>query len=209
MPHPKESAAKADRAETAKLLKVLQDDASAAERARATAIRRLTATTSGALALARAVAHATLPAAVRREVIAATKDQPATEVRDLFERFVPESERIPRLGERINPKDILALKGGAARGLATLAAQSTVKCKSCNRLDGVGVDLGRDLGKIGAKYPRAALLQEILEPSRSVDPKYIVFQLATKSGQVHSGLLVERTETEVVLRDAQNQRIRI
>ena len=210
MPHPKESAAaQAERAETAKLLKVLQDDAPAAERARAAAIRRLTATTGGALALARALAHATLPAAVRREVLAATKDHPATEVRDLFERFVPESERIPRLGERINPKDILDLKGDAARGRAIFTAESVVNCKSCHRLDGVGIELGPDLSQIGAKYPRAALLQEILEPSRSVDPKYLVFQLGTTSGQVHSGLLVEKTEKEVVLRDAQNQAIRI
>jgi putative heme-binding domain-containing protein len=209
MPHPKESAAsQAERAETAKLLKVLQDDASD-EGARAAAIRRLTATTGGALALARAVAHETLPAASRRAVIAATKDHPAIEVRDLFERFVPESERIARLGERINPKDILDLKGDAARGRAIFAAESVVNCKSCHRLDGVGIELGPDLGKIGAKYPRAALLQELLEPSRSVEPKYIVHQLGTKSGLVHSGLLVERNEKEVVLRDAQNQTIRI
>jgi putative heme-binding domain-containing protein len=210
MPNPKESAAsKSDREETAALIKALQDGAESARKARAEAIRRLTATTSRALALARALGHGSFPEPVRREILAATRDHPATEVRDLFERFVPESERIQRLGDLINPSVILDLKGDAARGRAIFAAESVVNCKSCHRLDGVGIELGPDLGKIGAKYPRPELLQQLLEPSRTVDPKYTLYHLETTSGLIHTGLLVERNEKEIVLRDAQNQAIRI
>src|SRR5262249_51479818 len=87
-------------------------------------------------------------------------------------------------------------------------AESVVNCKSCHRLEGVGVPLGPDLSKIGSKYPRAELLQQILEPSRSVDPQYTVYRLETRSGRVSSGLLVERNEKAIVLRDSQNQEIR-
>jgi putative heme-binding domain-containing protein len=128
-------------------------------------------------------------------------------VRDLFERFVPESQRIRRLGDVIDPKVILDLEGDAGRGRAIFAAESIVNCKSCHRLEGVGVPLGPDLSKIGSKYPRAELLQQILDPSRSVDPQYTVYRLETRSGLVSSGLLVERNEKAIVLRDAQNQEI--
>jgi putative heme-binding domain-containing protein len=138
-----------------------------------------------------------------------TQDHPSTEVRDLFERFLPESQRIRRLGDVIDPKVILDLKGDARRGRAIFAAESVVNCKSCHRLEGVGVEIGPDLSKIGAKYPLPELLQQILEPSRSVDPKYTVYRLETNSGLVHSGLLIERNEKEIVLRDAQNAAIRI
>jgi putative heme-binding domain-containing protein len=84
-----------------------------------------------------------------------------------------------------------------------------VNCKSCHRLDGVGTELGPDLGKIGGKYGAAELLQQILEPSRTVDPKYTLYHVETTAGVLHAGLLVDRDETQIVLRDSQNQVIRI
>ena len=159
--------------------------------------------------VARELGHGAFPPSVRREIVAFTKDHPKTEVRDLFERFVPESERIRRLGDSIDPAEILAIKGDPGRGRALFTAESAVNCKSCHRLDGVGEEVGPDLAKIGAKYPRPELLRQILEPSLSVDPKYTLYRLDTRSGLVHSGLLIERNEKEIVLRDAQNKPIRI
>ena len=209
MPDPEESAAsKAGREEAAALIERLRDGATPSVR-RTEAIRRLTATTSGAVALARALGAGALSDTVRGEVIAATRDHAATEVRDLFERFIPEAERVRRLGDRIDPRDVLDLKGDAGRGRALFASESAVNCKSCHRLDGAGVELGPDLSKVGAKYPRAELLGHILEPSRSVDPKFTLYHLATNSGLVHTGLLVERDEEGVVLRDAENKTIRV
>jgi uncharacterized repeat protein (TIGR03806 family) len=209
LPKPQATAAsRSVRESTAALIQVLRDDANSARETRGDAIRRLTATTSRAIVLARAIDHGAFPAAVRREILATTQDHPTTEVRDLFERFVPESQRIRRLGDFIDPKVILDLEGDAGRGRAIFAAESVVNCKSCHRLEGVGVPLGPDLSKIGSKYPRAELLRQILDPSRSVDPQYTVYRLETRSGRVSSGLLVERNERAIVLRDAQNQEIR-
>ena len=53
------------------------------------------------------------------------------------------------------------------------------------------------------------MLTHLLEPSKLIDPKYILYTLETKDGRVLSGLLVERTEAEVVLRNAQNPRLRV
>jgi uncharacterized repeat protein (TIGR03806 family) len=212
MPNPNPAdAAKANvqRVATDTFLKSLRDSASSNREARAEAIRELTATTSRALGLARVVAHESLPTPIRAEILAATKEHPNTEVRDVFERFLPESERIRRLGESINPREILDLTGISARGRAIFTAESVVNCKSCHLLDGVGVPIGPDLSKIGAKYPRAELLQHILEPSRFIDPKYTLYHIDTKDGLVHTGLLVERTEKFIVLRDAENHNLSI
>src|SRR5262249_493939 len=88
------------------------------------------------------------------------------------------------------------------------AAESVVNCKSCHRLDGVGIELGPDLSKIGAKYRRRELLDQILEPSRSVDRKHTVYVVSTSSGLVHSGPPVEGNAKAVVLRDALGPKIR-
>jgi uncharacterized repeat protein (TIGR03806 family) len=170
------------------------------------AIRTLTSSTSGALALARAYSHGELSGPVREAVLAETRNHPQAEVRDIFERFVPESERLARLGEVIDPNQILNLQGDPARGRALFADGSVVNCKNCHRLDGVGVELGPDLSKIGAKYQRPDLLREILEPSRTVDPKYTVYSVSTRQGLIKTGLLVDRNEKQVVVLDAQNEK---
>lgn len=206
MPAP---SARPSREEFAPLLDRLARADETDQESRAGLIRSLTATTSGSLALARAFGHAKLPPTVRAEVLAATRDHRSGEVRDLFERFLPESERVARLGEVIDPNQILGLQGDAARGRSVFIAESVVNCKSCHLLDGVGVAIGPDLSKIGAKYTRPDLLREILEPSRTVEPKYTVYSVATTQGLVHSGLLLERTDKQVVLLDAQNQKVPI
>jgi uncharacterized repeat protein (TIGR03806 family) len=198
-----------DRTEIVALLAALRQEKDADVPRQSEAVRRLTSSTSGALALAREVGRGSFSPAILREIVVMTRDPPRTEVRDLFERFVPESERVRRLGDTIDPAEILALTGDAGRGRALFTAESAVNCKSCHRLAEVGEEVGPDLGKIGARYPRPELLSQILEPSRSVDPKYTMYRLDTHSGLVHSGLLVERNEKEIVLRDAQNKPIRI
>src|SRR5581483_851520 len=63
--------------------------------------------------------------------------------------------------------------------------------------------------QIGKKYTRAQILESILEPSKFIDPQYLTYLVETKEGQVHTGLLVEKSATEVRLRDATDKEIRI
>ena len=46
---------------------------------------------------------------LRRDVVAITRNSPLVEVRDLFERFIPEEERVKRLGDVVDRAAILAL----------------------------------------------------------------------------------------------------
>src|SRR5262249_54844183 len=77
-------------------LERLRSGATDADRAKA--IERLLSSTSGALFLLRAVDTASLPAAIQKEVVAAAMKHPSASVKELFERFVPESDRVKRLG---------------------------------------------------------------------------------------------------------------
>jgi uncharacterized repeat protein (TIGR03806 family) len=189
-------------------LAALRDPSSPPE-ARAEAIRRLTLTTSGALTLVRAIDRGAVPEAVVREVAARTKDHPGGEVRDLFERFVPDDERVARLGDAVDPEALLALAADAGRGRRWFFSEGALQCRACHRVERVGTEVGPDLDAIGSKYTKRELLGHILEPNREVDPRYAPLAVATVDGQVHVGLLVEKNEREVVLRDAKNQVTRI
>jgi putative heme-binding domain-containing protein len=190
-------------------LERLRDIRSATASDRSAAIRQLLSSTSASLRLVREIDRGEIAQSVLREVATLAKDHPRGEIRDLFERFLPDSERIQRLGDRVDPAVLLAIKGDAERGRLLFASESSAQCRTCHRIGVVGADLGPDLSGIGAKYMPADLLKHILEPGRDVDPKYSLFAVATKSGQVFAGLLARKSGDEVVLRDNQNHEIRI
>ena len=99
------------------------------------------------------------------------------------------------------------MRGDAARGVWS-SHQPGRQCKTCHKAGDVGQSVGPDLTKIGAKYDRAALLDQILEPSRTIDPQYVTHLLETKDGRILTGLIVEKGGREVALKDAQGKTIR-
>jgi putative heme-binding domain-containing protein len=184
----------------------LLDRSRSTPESRAEVIRGLVESTRGGLDLMRRIGHG--DRALAGEVWSVVKDRGKAEVKDLFERFVPESERARRLGERIEPGDILTLRGDAGRGSRLFSAATTL-CANCHRVGGQGVELGPDLDAIGSKYDRPALLRQLLEPSVVIEPKYVNYVLETRRGVAHSGMLAARSDAEVVLKDAKNQTIKV
>jgi putative heme-binding domain-containing protein len=176
--------------------------------ARTDAINRLLASTSSALLLAHALDEG-LPASVRPQVLAAAMASPEATVRDLFERFIPDDQRVQRLGTAFKPEQILALKGDPARGQELLLKSTGLQCVNCHRIGGTGSTLGPELTQVGKKYDRAQILAKILEPSKNIDPKYIPYMAQTSDGQFHTGLLVEKTASEVVLKTASDKEVRL
>src|SRR5439155_15217819 len=112
------------------------------------------------------------------------------QVRVLFERFVPEEKRVQRLGSDIKPDQILALRGNAGRGETVFFAEGVAQCFQCHRVRDRGRDLGPDLSRIGQKYTRAQILDNILNPSRLIDPAFATWQVETTNDLNYSGLLV-------------------
>jgi putative heme-binding domain-containing protein len=193
-------------------------DASGSERRRQ--LERLIETTRPALAMQRHLDTGEVTGELHKEIVSTAIAHPQAEIRDLFERFLPESERTERLGNVVDPADILERTGDAERGREIFFRDGSTSCKSCHRLHDSGVELGPDLSEIGKKYPPKDMLLHLLEPSRFIDPKYVTHVLETVDGRIFTGLLVSQTEGaseevkedvkgEVVLKTAQNEEIRV
>jgi putative heme-binding domain-containing protein len=163
---------------------------------------RLLSSTTGALDVLGALE--TLPEPARQEAIRRALGRPPGMVRDLFETFEPPAQRRERLGLSIRPERILGLKGDPERG-RVMFANPALQCAKCHRIQAGPETVGPDLSKIAEKNTRAQLLESILEPSKKNDPKYVASILQTKSGEVLSGIVVSKTETELVLRDADKE----
>ena len=92
------------------------------------------------------------------------------------------------------------MKGDAERGRKIFFQPGGAQCNTCHRIAGEGRDFGPDLSQIGKKYTRAQLLENILEPSKAIDPKFVAYSLECKDGEAHTGFLIRRDSTEAVIR---------
>ena len=185
--------------EYATLVKTFRDDKGLSAEQRAKIIAQLLSTTRGAFVLSRLVAQEPVLESVRQEMTAPAIRHPDVNVRDLFERFVPVSQRTKRLGDVINPAAILSLKGNAESGRRFFFSANATQCKNCHRIRGTGGTLGPDLSEVAKKSKRADILESLIEPSKKIEPKYTTYGLATTAGRVLSGILVEKSDKVLVL----------
>jgi putative heme-binding domain-containing protein len=172
-------------------------------------IGKILSSTSDGLQLASAMDWRKFPSALRKEILTAAIALPNSQVRDLFERFVPDSQKVKRLGSVIRPEQILKLEGNAQRGRELFFKSAGLQCANCHRIDGMGSTLGPDLTEIGKKYTRSQILESILEPSKFIDPKYVTYMIETTDGKFVSGLLAGKSETEVLLNTVGDKQVRI
>lgn len=72
-------------------------------------------------------------------------------------------------------------------------------CSVCHKLEGVGVEVGPDLGALTDLSPDA-LLTAILDPNREIDARYVSYNAALKDGRTVSGLIASETASSLTLK---------
>ncbi|HEX4129797.1 MAG TPA: PQQ-dependent sugar dehydrogenase [Pirellulales bacterium] len=172
------------------------------------AIRELVRSTESSLALVVQMHRGALAA---RSQAAAVKagNAASSDVRGLFEPFIPEAKRRATLGEKIDPQVVLSRRGDAQRGKLIFFSDGA-RCRHCHELDDRGKSLGPTLREITKKYPRAAdLLQHALQPSLKIDEPFVAYTVVIDDGRVVSGLIVEQSDREVAIKTVERQVVRI
>jgi uncharacterized repeat protein (TIGR03806 family) len=177
-------------------------------RRRAQLIQELLADPRGAVSLLRAQREQRIPVAVGKAVIEAATRHESIAVRDLFEPLLPDDQKTERLGDSIDAGQLLQLAGDAARGQQLFLEGDGIQCRNCHRVGKQGKQLGPDLTQIGKKLSKDKILENLLDPSRTIAPKFAAWLVETDEGKVFTGLLVSRSEDEIVIRDAQNKQLR-
>jgi putative heme-binding domain-containing protein len=158
----------------------------------------LLGTGSGALSVLLAIVDRSLAGDLRAQAIAKGSALSDPLRRDLFERFLPESQRRKTLGAAFKPEALLAQKGDATRGKTVFAGV----CIACHRAGDAGVDFGPDLSHIGTKWNRAAILEQIVAPSKLIEPQWMLATVEMKGGESKTGFIASRTDAELTLKMA-------
>jgi putative heme-binding domain-containing protein len=77
-------------------------------------------------------------------------------------------------------------------------------CAACHQAHGLGHAVGPDLS---SEFQRAeeTILRDVLAPNDTISAGYVTYALATKNGQVFSGLLAAESPTSLTLRQAEGK----
>ncbi|MFM7099884.1 MAG: PQQ-dependent sugar dehydrogenase [Verrucomicrobiota bacterium] len=110
-------------------------------------------------------------------------------VRDLFARFLPPGRQRPVLGESFDPMMVLGRPGEIGRGRALFQAESGPQCARCHPVGGQGRSFGPALDRVGARYSREQLLEQLVKPSAVVAPEFALHALELKDGTQLTGFL--------------------
>jgi putative membrane-bound dehydrogenase-like protein len=88
----------------------------------------------------------------------------------------------------------LSRPGNAERGRKVLFDVPKSQCLKCHRLGNDGEHIGPELTGVGNRFPRAYLIESILEPSRAMAPSFQTWTVLLKNGRTLTGLKIDERD---------------
>jgi putative heme-binding domain-containing protein len=172
-------------------------------------LSKLLQSTEGALALAVQMHRGALSADDSAAAVTLGSKSPKSDIRGLFETFLPEAMRRATLGATVDPQVILQRRGDHDRGKLIFFSDGA-RCRACHELDDRAKSLGPTLAEMNKKYPRLdELLLHVLRPSQKIDEPFAAYTLVRSDGTIVSGLVVEQGESRVVVRTVEKQTVTV
>ena len=130
------------------------------------------------------------PAAVR--LLGSRKERT---VRDRYRRLAARVQASPRQEVLEAYKPALELEGDAEKG----RAHFTAVCSQCHKVGDVGHEVGPNLAAFKSRGPEAILLN-VLDPNREVNPLYVNYVAHLTDGRTLSGMIADESASSITLR---------
>jgi putative membrane-bound dehydrogenase-like protein len=130
--------------------------------------------------------------ATRRQQLLTSKNEKIRSLAEVKFAGAPSADRKKVLDDY---RDVAGMTGNRERGRAVFLKT----CSVCHELGNAGHHVGPDLAAVVNKTPQY-LLQEILDPNRNVDSRYVSYVAVTKEGRSHTGLLASESAGSISLK---------
>lgn len=95
----------------------------------------------------------------------------------------------------------VAAKGDPARGEAVFRRKD-LNCLTCHAISHAGGEIGPDLSAVGQTSPVDYLINSVLLPDQAIKEQYHTLVLLTSDGQVYQGILVDKDDRRVILKES-------
>jgi putative heme-binding domain-containing protein len=119
---------------------------------------------------------------------------------------IREAAKLAPLDQELTPQQLAALvdrvktKGDPHRG-ELLYRRDDLQCMKCHAIGGGGGIVGPDLTSIGGSAQVDYLIESLLQPSKKIKEGYHTTAVVRDDGTIASGVLVRKTDDEIVIRD--------
>ncbi|MFN0051529.1 MAG: hypothetical protein ACKV0T_05015 [Planctomycetales bacterium] len=94
--------------------------------------------------------------------------------------------------------------GDAARG-EKVFRRADLSCMRCHSLNRAGGQVGPDLSAVGGSSPVDYIVNSVLNPNLAVKEQFVTRVIETADGKVLTGILIDRDESRVRIRDVQGK----
>lgn len=129
-------------------------------------------------------------------------------IRGLFERFVPDDQRVETLGTSATVEKLVAIQGDARRGMDLITPTGkAATCLACHFVNGNGRDFGPDLSKVGARLQKAQIAEAVLNPSKTIATGFNAEAVTLQDGSAQVGFVVKRDAGQFLLKVATGQTV--
>jgi putative heme-binding domain-containing protein len=108
-------------------------------------------------------------------------------------------------GQELQTMSADVLKSGDPAKGEKLFRRVDLACLKCHAIGGAGGQVGPDLTSIGTSAPVDYLIESILLPNKAVKEGYHSLVVSTKDGRFFTGIKIRETNTEVILRNAEDR----
>jgi putative heme-binding domain-containing protein len=129
--------------------------------------------------------------------VALLKSHPSVKVRQRAAAVFTDSTVARRADIVGNYQRALELTGDRERGRSVF--QKT--CATCHELEGNGTAIGADLRSVRDRG-EAAVLLNILDPNREIQPNFLSYVIITVEGRALTGIITEETPNNLTIRQA-------
>ncbi|MEO6807961.1 MAG: hypothetical protein ABI353_02485 [Isosphaeraceae bacterium] len=92
-------------------------------------------------------------------------------------------------------------KGKADRG-EDIFRRPDLNCTNCHALSGAGGGIGPDLSALGASSPVDYIINSIMLPDQAIKEEFLTKVVLTTDGQLFHGIVVDKDDTRLVLKEA-------
>ncbi|GIW95511.1 MAG: hypothetical protein KatS3mg110_3552 [Pirellulaceae bacterium] len=162
----------------------------------------------GAEKLSRALSDAPLPPDVAKRVLrqlfALGRNDP--ELSAVLTKYAGlEQDKPPPTPEEVAVLCQEVLERGDAKRGERIFRREDVNCFRCHSLNRAGGQIGPDLSAVGGASPLDYIVNSILNPNLAIKEQYLTRVFVTADGRVLTGIVVERDEFQVRIKDAKGE----
>ena len=121
------------------------------------------------------------------------------EIRAGYAKLASRVRASPRQEVLAEYRPALDMAGDAGRG----RGHFTPVCAQCHRVDGIGHEIGPNLAAFKNRGPEAILIN-LLDPNREVNPLYVNYVAQLDDGRVVTGMITDESAASITLKRAEN-----